>query len=128
MLAAPFRPFYKKTKNSLLFLLLFLRDSHFIFFQYSNHSTGFKAVIASYKPNSPIRSLFDFLLKNHALGIPNTAGIFQNGTNKSPICCLSYILGTLIKISSQETMSSICMSTHDADMCIAYQIMCDCYS
>ena len=42
-------------------------------------------------------------MKNHALGIPNTATILQNGANKSPICFFFYIQRILIKISSQET-------------------------
>ena len=85
------------------------------------YTPSFKTVIATNKHSSPI-------LKNHALGIPNTAAIFQNGANKSPVCCLLYILRTLIKISSQETKSSICLSTHVADMCIPSQVMYDCYS
>ena len=118
MLAAPFRPLYKRI--SLLSLLRFLRDSHFsfFFFQYSSHTPSFKVVIASNKHSSPILNFFDFLLKNHALGIPSTAPIFQNGANKSPIYCFFYILWTLMKISSQKTKSSICLSTHVADMCI----------
>ena len=68
--------------------------------------------IASNKPSSPILNFYDFLLKNHTLGIPNTAAIFQNGVNKSSICCLFCTLRTLIKILSRETKSSICLSTH----------------
>ena len=64
----------------------------------------------------------------HWAGIPNTAAIFQNGANTSLMCCFFNILRTLIKISSQETKSSICLSTHVADMCIPSQVMCDCYS
>ena len=126
MLAALFRPLYKRI--SLLSLLLFLRDSHFFFVQYFSHSSSFKAVIASYKASSPIQSLSDLSLKNDALGIPNTAAIFQNGVNTSPTCCLLYILKTLIKITSQETKCFICLSTHVADMCLPSQVMCDCYS
>ena len=126
MLATPFRPLYNRI--SLLYLLLFLRDSHFSFFSSIPVTHSFKAVIASNKPSSHILNFFDFLLKNHALGIPNTATIFQNGANKSPICCRFYIPRTLIKISSQETKSSICLSTHVADMCIPSQVTCDCYS
>ena len=97
ILAAPYSPLYKRI--SLLSLLLYLRDTHF-FFRFP-----IIIVIASYKPSDPILNFFDFLLKNRALGIPNATAIFQTGANKSPICCLFYILRTLIKISSQETRS-----------------------
>ena len=66
-----------------------------------------KGSVATYKSNSPILNFFDFLLKNHALGIPNTTAIFQNGVNMSFICRLFYILRTLLKVSSQETKSSM---------------------
>ena len=74
MLAAPFRPLYKRTR--LRSLLLFLRDSHFSFSSV-RHTPSFKAVIASNKSSSTILNFFDFLLKNHAFGIPITAAIFQ---------------------------------------------------
>ena len=80
------------------------------------------------EPSSPILNYFYFYLKNHALGIPNTAAIFQNGANKSPICCLFYILRIFTKISSEETESPMCLSTHVANMCNPSQDMCDCYS
>ena len=83
----------------LLSLLFFLKDLHFIFSSIPVIlPVSVSAVIESYKPSSPTLN-FDFLLKNHALGIPNTAIIFQNWAKKSPICCLFYILRTLIKIS-----------------------------
>ena len=34
----------------------------------------------------------------------------------------------IYKGSYQETKSSICLSTHVADMCIPSYVMCDCYS
>ena len=80
MLAAPFR----LQKNQSTVSPPFLRDSHCSFFQYSSHASISKAVIASCKPSSPILNFFDFLLKNHALGIPNTAANFQNGVNGGP--------------------------------------------
>ena len=126
----PFRPLYKTI--SQLSLLLFLRDSHLSFFQNSSHTPCFKAVIASYKPSSPILNFFSFLVEEpglvdpkHSCHIPKCGNLLAN---KSFICCLLYILRTLIKISSQETKSSICLSTDVANMDIPSQVMCDCYS
>ena len=69
----------------------------------------------SYKPSSPILNFFRILVEEPHLG--DTAVIFQNRENKSPLCCLFNILRTLIKIMSQETKNSICLSTHVANMC-----------
>ena len=131
MLASPFRPLYKSISLRLLLLLHFLRESHlsffffffffcFLFFQYFSHTPSFKAIIASYsyKPSSSSLNFFNFFLKKYTLGIPNTSTIFQTRANKSFISCLFYMLRTLIKISSQETKCSICVSTHVANICI----------
>ena len=115
------------TKKSLYCLSSPLERLPF-FFQYSSHTHSFKAAIASNKPSSPILNFFNFLLKNHALGISTTAAIFQNGVNMSPICCLLNILRTLIKISKFHVRKpSLFAFVHVADMCIPAQVMCDCY-
>ena len=68
--------------------------------QRGSEKSMFKAIIASYKP---ILNCFDFLflLKNHALGVANTAAKLKTGQT-SP---LYSVLRTLIKISSQKTKS-----------------------
>ena len=87
MLIGPFRLLHKRI--SLLSLLLFWRDSHLIFFQYSSHTPSFKAVSVSYETSSPILNFFNlFFLKNYPLGIPDTA-------NKAFICCPFYVLRIL---------------------------------
>ena len=118
-------PLYKRI--SLLSLLLFLRGFHFSFSSIPVKLPVLK-LIASNKPTSPVLNFFDFLLTDSALEIPNTAAIFQNGAKKLSIYCLFNILRSFIKISSQETKSSICLSTKVADLCIQSHVMCNCYS
>ena len=108
MLAAPFRPLYNSI--SLLSLLLVLRDSHLIFSSISVNVTN----------QQHYSELWQFILKDHSLGVQDTTTIFQDSAKKSFKRCHFYILRSPIRISPQETKCSVCLCTHVAD--ISYPI------
>ena len=113
MLAAPFRPLYKNIKPTVSLPFLERLPIPVIF------------PVARYKSNFPIRNFFNFFLKDHSRGVPDTTTIFQDRADKSFICCFFYIFGALIKISSQEAKCIISLCTHVANMSIPSQVMCD---
>ena len=113
ILALPFRPLYNNI--SLLYLLRFLRDSHF---KCSRMPVMLlvSVIVSCYKPSHSILNLFELILKTFTRGVPNRTTIFQDWAHQSFICCLFYLLWTRVKISSQETKGPISLSANIADV------------
>ena len=113
ILALPFRPLYNNM--NLLYLLRFLRDSHF---KCSRMPVMLpvSVIVSCYKPSLSILNLFELILKTFTRGVPNRTTIFQDWAHQSFICCLFYLLWTRVKISSQETKGPISLSANIADV------------
>ena len=112
MLAVPFRRLYSSTL--LLSLLLFL--FFLVFLSYSS----FKTVIATYKSSSSILLL-------HGL-LRGTTTVFKDWANRSFICCLFYILRTLIKIRLKKpsVLFALVHMLLIKYICIPSRGMCNC--